>query len=96
MNLRASAILFAATLVLGLFVVMRSASDPGARDLSGVGSSGTSESEGASHVRFTAIKGYFLQSEEGTDDKKFDFVCSFFFVRCEGFLTVCRRSRILD
>ena len=27
------------------------------------------------HFKYSVVKGYFLQSEEETDDTKFDFVC---------------------
>lgn len=71
MNLRSGFVLFIVA-ALGLFVLMRSATDLGARDLSGM-PSGTSRTQ--SYIQYTAIGGYFLQSEADTDASKFDFVC---------------------
>lgn len=28
------------------------------------------------HYKYTVLKGFFMQSEDDTDDKKFDFVCT--------------------
>jgi hypothetical protein len=28
------------------------------------------------HFKYTVLKGYFMQSEDSTDDTTFDFVCS--------------------
>jgi broad specificity phosphatase PhoE len=69
MNLRHASVLFVVA-ALGLFFVMRSATDLGARDMSGM-PSGTSQAQ--SYIQYTAIKGYFLQSEADTDASKFDF-----------------------
>lgn len=34
-----------------------------------------SEDSQDSHFEYTVLKGFFLQSEDSTDDTKFDFVC---------------------
>jgi hypothetical protein len=36
---------------------------------------GESATSSKTHLRYSTVPGYFLQDEEGTDPKNFDYVC---------------------